>query len=88
MLGIITKFHNPEFQNLCNYCGRATDGNIIFLSDSQAPIKMLNNFQINCTLVWDCYQSPVKLAELDRAQLLCMLGHLGVDGSEIADIWL
>ena len=88
MLGILTKFHNHEFQNLYNYCGRVTDRKIIFLSGSQAPIKALNNFQINPTLVWDCHQSPVKLAEHDRAELLCMPGHLGIDGSEITDHWL
>jgi len=35
---------------------------IYILSDSQAAIKALNNSQINSELVWDCYQSLVKLA--------------------------
>lgn len=88
MLGKLIKFHNQECQNLYNYYGRATDRNIIFLSDSQVAFKVLNNFPINRTLVWDCHQSPVKLTELHRVQLLCMLGHMGIDGSEIADHWL
>ena len=39
-------------------------GRIIFiLSYSQAAIKVLNNFQINSKLVWNCYQSQVKRTE-------------------------
>jgi hypothetical protein len=34
-----------------DYKGR----NIYILSDSQAAIKALNNFQINFKLVWDCH---------------------------------
>jgi hypothetical protein len=35
-----------------------TGSNIYSLSDSQAAIKVLNNFQINSIkLVWDCHQS-------------------------------
>jgi predicted transcriptional regulator len=41
-----------------------TGRNIYILSDSQAAIKALGSFQINSRLVWDCYQSLVKLAEL------------------------
>jgi hypothetical protein len=32
------------------------------LSDSQAAIKALENYQINSKLVWDCHQSLAKLA--------------------------
>jgi len=56
---------------------------IYILSDSQAAIKALNNFQINSKLVWDCCQSLVKLAEYNRVQLICMLGHMGTDVNEI-----
>jgi hypothetical protein len=45
VLGKLIKCYNHEFQNFLNYCGRATDNNI-YLSDSQAAIKVLNNFQI------------------------------------------
>jgi len=58
---------------------------IYILSDSQAAIKALNNFQINSELVWDCHQSLVKLAEYNRIQLICMLGHMGNDVNEISD---
>jgi hypothetical protein len=88
VLGKLIRFHNHECQNLCNYCGRARDRNIIFLSDSQADFKVLNNFQINPTLVWDCPQSPVKLTEPHRVQLLCVLGRMGFGGREIAEHWL
>jgi hypothetical protein len=84
----LINFHNNECQNLYSYCGRATDRNIIFLSDKQAAFKALNNFQINPTLIWGCHQSPVKLTEHHRVQLLCMLGRMRIDGSEIADNWL
>jgi len=32
-------------------------------SDSQAVIKVFDNFQINSKLVWDCHQSLANLAE-------------------------
>jgi hypothetical protein len=41
------------------YTGR----NIYILSDSQAAIKVLNNFQINSKQVWDWHQSLMRLAE-------------------------
>jgi hypothetical protein len=44
--------------------------NIFILSDSQAAIKALNNFQINSKLVWDCYQFLMRLAEHNRVQLV------------------
>jgi hypothetical protein len=63
------------------YTGR----NIYILSDSQAAIKALDSLRINSKLVWDCHQSLVKLAEHNRIQLLWVLGHMGIDGNEIAD---
>jgi hypothetical protein len=36
--------------------------NIYILSERQAAIKALDNYQINSKLVWDCHQFPVKLA--------------------------
>jgi ribonuclease HI len=58
---------------------------IYILSDSQAAIKALNNFQINSKLVWDCHQSLMRLAEHNRVQLIWVPGHLGIDGNEKAD---
>ena len=49
--------------------------NICILSDSQADIKVLNNFQINSKLVWDCHQSLMRLAEHNRVQLIWVPGH-------------
>jgi ribonuclease HI len=63
------------------YTGR----NIYILSDSQAAIKTPDSFQINSKVVWDCHQSLVKLAEHNRIQLVWVLGHMGIDGNEIAD---
>jgi ribonuclease HI len=61
-------------------------GNIIYiLSDSQAAIKALNNFQINSKLVWDCHQSLMRLAEHNRVQLIWVPGHMGIDGNEMTD---
>jgi hypothetical protein len=71
--------HNGE--NRKNYKGR----NICILSDSQAAIKALNNFQVNSKLVWDCYQSLVKLAEHNRIQLIWVPGNMGIHGNEMAD---
>jgi len=41
------------------YKGRS----IFILTDSQVATKVLNNFQINSKLVWDCSKSLVKMAE-------------------------
>ena len=57
----------------------------MYILSSHAAIKALNNFQINSELVWDCHQSLVKLAECNRIQLICMLGHMGNDVNEISD---
>jgi hypothetical protein len=61
------------------------DRNIYILSDGQAAIKALNNFQINSKLVWDCHQSLVKLTEHKRVQLVWVQGNMGIDGNEMAD---
>jgi ribonuclease HI len=59
--------------------------NIYILSDSQTAIKALNNFQINSKLVWDCHQSLVRLAEHNTVQLIWVLGHMRIDGNEMAN---
>jgi Ribonuclease HI len=59
--------------------------NIYFLSNSQAAIKTLDSFGINSKLVWDCCQSPVKLAKHNMIQLVWVPGHMGFDWNEIAD---
>jgi ribonuclease HI len=58
--------------------------NMYFLSYSQAAIKALDSFLINSKSVWDCHQSLEKLVEHDRIQLMWVLGHMGIDGNEIA----
>jgi ribonuclease HI len=65
-----------------SYIGR----NIYVLSERQAAIKDLDSFQTNSKLVvWDCYQSLVKLAEHNSIQPIWVPGHMGIDGNEIAD---
>jgi ribonuclease HI len=59
--------------------------NIYILSDSQAAIQALNNFQINSKLVWDCHQSLMRLAEHNRVKLIWVLGHTEIDGNKMAD---
>jgi ribonuclease HI len=59
--------------------------NICILSDSQADIKVLNNFEINSKLVWDCHQSLMRLAEHNRVQLIWVPGHMEIYGNEMAD---
>jgi RNase H. len=58
---------------------RYTSRNICILSDSWVPKKVLNHFQINSKLGWDCHQSLVKLAERNRIQLVCVSGHMGIN---------
>jgi ribonuclease HI len=61
------------------------DRNIYILLNIQAAIKVLNNFQINSKLLWDCHQSLSKLAEHNTVQLVWVPGHMRIDGNEIAD---
>jgi len=61
------------------------DRNIYILLNIQAASKVLNNFQINSKLLWDCHQSLLKLAEHNRVQLVWVPGHMRNDGNEIAD---
>jgi len=58
--------------------------NIYIVSDNQAAIKELNNFQENSQLIWDCHQSLVELAKHTRVQLVWVLGHTGIDRNEIS----
>ena len=59
--------------------------NTYILSDSQAVIKALNNFQMNSKLVWNCHQSLVKLAEHNRIKMIWVPGYMVIDGNEMAD---
>jgi ribonuclease HI len=59
--------------------------NINILSDSQAAHKALDKHQINSKLVWDCYQTLIKLANDNRVQLVWVPGHEGIAGYETAD---
>jgi hypothetical protein len=59
--------------------------NIYIISKSQAAIKAFDSLEINSNLVRYCHQSLVKLAELNRIQLVWMPGHMGIDGNETAD---
>jgi len=43
--------------------------------------KVLNNFQLNSKLVWECHQSLAKLSEHN----ILVSGHTGIDGNETAD---
>jgi ribonuclease HI len=59
--------------------------NICILSDSQAAIKALDNYQLNSKLVSDCHQSLMQLAKRNGVQLIWMLGQEGIVGNETAD---
>jgi hypothetical protein len=61
------------------------NGYIYILSDSQAVIKAFSNYWIISKLVWICYQSLMQLTEHNRVQMICVPGHEGIDGNEIAD---
>jgi ribonuclease HI len=60
--------------------------NIYIVSDNQAAVKALNNFQINSKLVWDYHQSLVELAKHTKVQLVWVLGHMGINRNEISVI--
>jgi ribonuclease HI len=62
-----------------------TGRKIYILSDNQAAIKALDNFQIISKLVWDYHQPLVKLAEHNKIQLVWVPEHMGIDGNKIAD---
>jgi hypothetical protein len=55
------------------------------LSDGEAAIKALESFQINSKFVWNFHQSPAKLAEHNRIQLVCVPGHMGIDLNKTAN---
>lgn len=64
-----------------DYKGR----NMYVLSNNQVAIEVLNNFQINSKLVWDCHNSLMKLAEHNRVQLIWVPGRIEIDGNETSD---
>jgi ribonuclease HI len=53
-----------------------TNKHIYILSDSQAVIETLGNYQIN---------SKLKMAKDNRFQLIWMPGHDSIEGNKIAD---
>ena len=57
----------------------------IFSLIVKVAIKVLNNFQINSKLVWECQKSLVKLSEHNMVQLILVPGNTGIDGNETAD---
>jgi ribonuclease HI len=56
--------------------------NIYILSDNQAAIKALDNYQINSKLVWYCHQSLMQPAKHNRVQPIWVPGHEGITGNE------
>jgi hypothetical protein len=58
---------------------------ICILSNSQAAIKALENYQINPELVWDCHQPLMKLAKHHRVQLMWEVGYEGIEGNKTAN---
>jgi ribonuclease HI len=59
--------------------------NSYVLSDSQAPIKALHNYQVNSKLVCDCHQSLTKLAKHNKVQLIWVQGPKSTEVNETAD---
>jgi hypothetical protein len=60
-------------------------GNRHMLSNIEATIKALETYQINSKLVWDWYQSLMKLAKRNRVQLIWVLGHSYLEGNQAAN---
>jgi ribonuclease HI len=54
------------------------------MCQSQATFKVLNNYQINPKLVWDCHQFLAKLAEHNTVQVIWVPGRRGTEGNETA----
>jgi hypothetical protein len=48
-------------------------------------ITVLDNCKINSRCVWNCHQSLIILTEYNHVHLLWVLGHKGIEYSEIAD---
>jgi hypothetical protein len=53
--------------------------------NSQAVIKILENYHISSELVWNCHQSFMKLAECNRFQMLWVPDHTGIEGYKNGD---
>jgi hypothetical protein len=61
------------------------DQPIYSLSDSPAATKVLDNYQINSKLVWNCHQSLMKRAVHTMAQMMQMPEYIAAEGNEITD---
>jgi hypothetical protein len=51
-------------------------------------IEALDSYQIDSQLVWDYYKSLMRVPEQDTihgTQSVCVPGHTGTEGNEIAD---
>jgi len=55
--------------------------NIYILFDRQAAIKALRHLRTNSKVIWDFYQSLVKLGEHNRFQLIWVSGRIVIDGN-------
>lgn len=54
-------------------------------SDSQAALKLLDSFSFQSILVWECFKILDTLAARNFVTLMCVPGHEGHEGNEIAD---
>lgn len=59
--------------------------NIPSLSGSKATIKALDSSKVNSKLAWDCHQSPQKIAEHNRVQMIWVPGYRRIEGNVTAD---